>query len=93
MTTLTDLLDLPAGAAFDAGVPMWIDGRAVASADGEAAVRDDVCPSTGAVLARVHQASAADIDRAVAAAARSQPAWAAMESTSGRPGFLSGAGG
>ncbi|MYE07997.1 MAG: aldehyde dehydrogenase family protein, partial [Acidimicrobiaceae bacterium] len=57
---------------------MWIDGRAAASADGGAARRDDVCPSTGAVLARVHQASGADVDRAVAAAARSQPAWAAM---------------
>lgn len=78
MSALTDLLDLPAAAAADAGVPMWIDGRAAASADGDAAMRDDVCPSTGAVLARVHQASAADVDRAVSAAARSQPAWAAM---------------
>ena len=77
--TLTDLLDLPSGAAVaDVEVPMWIDGRAVASADGAAAGRDDVCPSTGSVLARVHQASAADVDRAVAAAARAQPAWAAM---------------
>ena len=78
MSALTDLLDLPAGAAAGVDVPMWIGGRAAASADGDDAVRDDVCPSTGAVLARVHQASAADVDRAVAAAARSQPAWAAM---------------
>ena len=78
MSALTDLLDLPAGAAADVDVPMWIDGRAAASADGAAAKSDDVCPSTGAVLARVHQASAADVDRAVAAAASSQPAWAAM---------------
>ena len=78
MTTLTDLLDLPSGAAADTEVPMWIDGRAVASVNGSAAARDDVCPSTGSVLARVHQASAADVDRAVAAAARSQPEWAAM---------------
>ena len=76
--TLTDLLDLPSGAAADTDVPMWIDGREAASVDGGAAARDDVCPSTGSVLARVHQASAADVDRAVAAAARSQPAWAAM---------------
>ena len=78
MTTLTDLLDLPSGAATDTEVPMWIDGRAVASVNGSAAGRDDVCPSTGSVLARVHQASAADVDRAVAAATRSQPEWAAM---------------
>ncbi len=78
MTTLTDLLDLPSGAAADTEVPMWIDGRAVASVNGSAAGRDDVCPSTGSVLARVHQASAADVDRAVAAATRSQPEWAAM---------------
>ena len=76
--TLQDLLDLPSGAPADAEVPMWIDGRPTASVDGAAAVSDDVCPSTGSVLARVHQASAADVDRAVAAAARAQPAWAAM---------------
>ena len=75
---LTDLLELPVGAAFDADVPMWIDGQAVAGVGGAAAMRDDVCPSTGSVLARVHQASAPDVDRAVAAAARAQPAWAAM---------------
>ena len=78
MTTLQDLLDLPAGAAPGGEIPMWVDGQPVASVDGSAAARDDVCPSTGSVLARVHQASAADVDRAVAAAARSQPAWAAM---------------
>ena len=76
--TLTDLLDLPSGAAAVTDVGMWVDGRTVASADGDGAARDDVCPSTGSVLARVHQASAADVDRAVAAAARAQPAWAAM---------------
>ena len=79
MTAHTYLLDLPSGGGgAGADVPMWIDGRAVESADGAGAVRDDVNPSTGSVLARVHQASAADVDRAVAAAARSQPAWAAM---------------
>ena len=78
MTTLADLLDLPRGAAPDGEIPMWIDGRPAASADGSAAARDDICPSTGSLLARVHQASAADVDRAVAAAARAQPAWAAM---------------
>ena len=78
LTDLPDLLDLPASGAACAEVPMWIDGRAVASVGGGAAVRDDINPSTGTPLARVHQASAADIDGAVAAAARSQPAWAAM---------------
>ena len=78
MTTLTDLLDLPAGGSAGGEVPMWIGGQAVASADGAPAARDDICPSTGSVLARVHQASAADVDRAVDAAARAQPGWAAM---------------
>ena len=78
MTTFADLLDLPRGAAADGEIPMWIDGRPAASADGSAAARDDICPSTGSLLARVHQASAADVDRAVAAAASAQPAWAAM---------------
>ena len=76
--TLQDLLDLPVGSAADAEIPMWVDGGCVASAGGAEAVQDDICPSTGSVLARVHQAGSADIDRAVAAAARSQPAWAAM---------------
>ena len=78
MTTFADLLDLPRGAAADGEIPMWIDGRPAASNDGSAAARDDICPSTGSLLARVHQASAADVDRAVAAAAAAQPAWAAM---------------
>ena len=78
MTTFADLLDLPRGAAADGEIPMWIDGRPAASADGSAAARDDICPSTGSLLARVHQASAADVDRAVAAAASAQPGWAAM---------------
>ena len=78
MTTFADLLDLPRGAAADDEIPMWIDGRPAASAEGSAAARNDICPSTGSLLARVHQASAADVDRAVAAAASAQPAWAAM---------------
>ena len=76
--TYSDLLDLPSGGAADADIGMWIDGQEVASSDGDGEARDDVCPSTGSVLARVHQASAADVDRAVAAAARAQPGWAAM---------------
>ena len=78
MTTFADLLDLPRGAAADGEIPMWIDGRPAASAEGSAAACNDICPSTGSLLARVHQASAADVDRAVAAAAAAQPAWAAM---------------
>jgi hypothetical protein len=31
MSALTDLLDLPAGAAAGVDVPMWIDGRPAAS--------------------------------------------------------------
>ena len=78
MTTLQDLLDLPAGGSADGEVPMWIGGQSTASTDGPDAARDDTSPSTGWVLARVHQASAADVDRAVDAAARAQPEWAAL---------------
>ena len=57
---------------------MWIGGAEAASAGGSAAVCDDVSPATGSVLARVHQATPADVDRAVEAAAEAQPEWAAM---------------
>jgi len=39
---------------------------------------ETVAPATGEVLARVAQATAADVDAAVKAAARAQPAWAAL---------------
>ena len=51
----------------------YIDGRHVA-AD---AWLDDVDPATGRVYARVASSDARDVDRAVAAAARAFPAWAA----------------
>jgi aldehyde dehydrogenase (NAD+) len=50
-----------------------IDGRAVAGQTFE--TRN---PATGAVLAEVAQGTAADVDRAVRAARRAQPKWAAL---------------
>lgn len=73
---LADLLDLPARPAAPEEVPLWIGGREAAAADG--AVADDLNPATAGVLARVHRAGAADVDRAVEAARQAQPAWAAL---------------
>ncbi|HET9293588.1 MAG TPA: aldehyde dehydrogenase family protein, partial [Gemmatimonadales bacterium] len=53
---------------------VYIGGRW--SAPGE--LFDTVNPGTGRVLAQVTQASAADVDRAVAAARAAQPGWAAL---------------
>ena len=53
----------------------WIGGRPAAGANG--AFGDVFDPATGAVRARVPLAGAADVDAAVAAAARAFPAWAA----------------
>ncbi|HEY3998143.1 MAG TPA: aldehyde dehydrogenase family protein, partial [Candidatus Xenobia bacterium] len=39
---------------------------------------DDVSPVDGRIVAQVCTATAADVDRAVAAARRAQPAWAAL---------------
>ena len=39
---------------------------------------ETIAPATGEVLARIAQANAADVDAAVKAAARAQPAWAAL---------------
>jgi aldehyde dehydrogenase (NAD+) len=52
----------------------WIDGRA-APVDGP--VIDVVNPANGAVVATVPDGTAADVDRAVAAAVAAFPAWAA----------------
>ena len=73
---LADLLDLPARPDAPEEVPLWIGGREAAAADGS--VADDVNPATAGVLARVHRAGAADVDRAVEAARQAQPAWAAL---------------
>src|SRR5947207_2946403 len=53
----------------------FIDGRQVPAASGE--WLDDVDPATGAIHARVASSDARDVDRAVAAALRAFPAWAA----------------
>ena len=76
MTTLLDPLDLEPGKAVVDEVPLWIGGTATTSAAGR--VEDDISPSTGELLAKVHVAARADIDRAVAAAKAAQPAWARL---------------
>ena len=53
----------------------WIDGARVAGASGRTA--DVMNPATGEVQARVALASSAEMDAAIAAAARAQPGWAA----------------
>ncbi|MFP4138355.1 MAG: betaine-aldehyde dehydrogenase [Halomonas sp.] len=62
--------------AITSPLPLYIDGRPVdATAGGSFEV---VNPFDGSLLARVQQASAADVDAAVAAARRGQREWAAM---------------
>ncbi|WP_110674256.1 betaine-aldehyde dehydrogenase [Salinicola sp. RZ23] len=55
---------------------LYIDGRRT-PASGETTF-DAVNPATGEVIASVQQASAADVDKAVASAASAQREWAAM---------------
>ncbi len=57
-------------------LPLYIDGRAVDATAGE--TFEVVNPFDGSLLARVQQASAADVNAAVAAARRGQREWAAM---------------
>ncbi|HEY7514276.1 MAG TPA: aldehyde dehydrogenase family protein [Vicinamibacteria bacterium] len=52
---------------------MWIDNRRVGAADGR--IFEVVNPATEEVLDSVPRASAADVDRAVAAATRAFPEW------------------
>ena len=52
---------------------LFIDGEWVASSTGT--VLDDMNPATGEVFARVHQASADDLERAIAAAYRASTTW------------------
>ena len=52
---------------------LFIDGKWVASSNG--ALADDMNPATGAVYARVHQASKDDVEAAIAAAYRAKDAW------------------
>ncbi len=56
-------------------IPHYIDGRPVEPADG--GWLDNVEPATGAVCGLVAAGTAADVDRAVDAATRAFPAWAA----------------
>lgn len=60
----------------------WIEGRHVPSASGEEiAVRD---PATEAVIDTIPKGCPEDVDRAVAAARKAQPAWAALSPTQRR---------
>jgi alpha-ketoglutaric semialdehyde dehydrogenase len=56
------------------GGKLLIEGEWIDAEDHSA----DVDPSTGEELSRIARGSAADVERAVAAARRAQPAWAAM---------------
>jgi acyl-CoA reductase-like NAD-dependent aldehyde dehydrogenase len=76
MTTLLEPLDLRPGESLTDEVPFWIGGAPTRSTAGE--LHDDVSPSTSEVLARVHVATRADVDRAVEAAKSAQPAWARL---------------
>jgi betaine-aldehyde dehydrogenase len=56
--------------------PLLIDGSLVAGHDGD--WFDSFEPANGRVLGRAALAAASDVDEAVAAASRAQPAWSAM---------------
>ncbi|CAM4159580.1 betaine-aldehyde dehydrogenase [Vreelandella rituensis] len=56
--------------------PLYIDGRRVGASSGETFTVTN--PFDGSLLARVQQASQADVDSAVEAAQRGQRGWAAM---------------
>jgi len=55
---------------------MWIDAERTGATGPEREVTD---PATGEVVGTVADATRADVDRAVAAAARAQPGWAATD--------------
>jgi aldehyde dehydrogenase (NAD+) len=55
-------------------VPNFIDGQEIAAAGGECFAKH--APATGRVLTQVARSRAADVDAALAAARRAQPAWA-----------------
>ena len=69
-----ETIAMPTPAPLLPRVRNWIDGRAVEG--GAAFVTRN--PATGAVLAEVESAGAAEVAAAVAAAARAQPHWAAL---------------
>jgi len=62
--------------ALPATVPNQVAGIDGPAADGRTFAKVD--PATGALLCRVAQSNAADVERAVAAAKRAQPAWAQL---------------
>ncbi len=57
----------------------FIDGEYVEDTDGT--VFESIYPATGEVIARLHAATPAIVERAIAAAKRAQPDWAAMSPT------------
>ena len=57
----------------------FIDGDYVEDTDG--AVIESIYPATGEVIARLHAATPGIVEKAVAAARRAQPEWAAMSPT------------
>jgi betaine-aldehyde dehydrogenase len=57
----------------------FIDGDFVEDADGT--VIESIYPATGEVIARLHAATPAIVEQAIAAARRAQPEWAAMSPT------------
>ena len=69
---MTEAPERPEGAD---PLPLYIDGAPRAAAGGE--TFETLNPATGGRLARVQLAGPADVDAAVAAATRAQPAWAA----------------
>ncbi len=73
--------DSPAQAWLDAHgrrFGLFIDGAFTPPGRGKGALFDSRNPATGALLARITQARAADVDRAVAAARKAQPGWEAL---------------
>ncbi len=57
----------------------FIDGEYVEDTDGT--VIESLYPATGEVIARLHAATPAIVEKAIAAAKRAQPEWAAMSPT------------
>lgn len=59
---------------FPAEIPNWIDGEQRPGAAGE--LFDKLAPHHGRVICRVARSRAADVESAIAAASKAQPAWA-----------------
>ena len=73
ISNTTDRADIT---SIPATIPNQIDGQSVFAADGRTFAKID--PATGREICRVARSTAADVQRAVAAARRAQPAWAAL---------------